>query len=141
MPLHVDVVSAEAELYSDDADMVFVQAEMGEMGITPQHAPLLTRLKPGPLRVQYNGSRKEESFFVSGGILEVQPHLVTILANTAERAENLDRAAAEEARSHAREVVDQAVEHGDREKAEQQLAEAEARLKMVDQLKADHSRH
>src|SRR5690625_7270942 len=104
MPLHVDVVSAEGELYAGKADMVFVAAEMGEVGIAPRHAPLLTRIRPGALRVQREG-KPEEQFFVSGGILEVQPHLVTVLADTAERAEDLDEAAAEQAKKRDRKSV------------------------------------
>lgn len=133
MPLHVDVVSVEGEMYAGDADMVFVAAQLGEMGIAPQHAPLLTRIKPGALRIQREG-QPEEMFFVSGGMLEVQPHLVTVLADTAERAEDLDRAAAEEARKRAEEAVSGAEEKIDLEHAQRDLAEAEARLSLIQRL-------
>lgn len=133
MPLHVDVVSVEGEMYAGDADMVFVAAQLGEMGIAPQHAPLLTRIKPGALRIQREG-QPEETFFVSGGMLEVQPHLVTVLADTAERAEDLDRAAAEEARKRAEEAVSGAEEKIDLEHAQRDLAEAEARLSLIQRL-------
>lgn len=136
MPLHVDVVSAEGELYAGDADMVFVAAELGEVGIAPQHAPLLTRIRPGALRIQREG-QPEEAFFVSGGILEVQPHLVTILADTAERAEDLDRQAAERAKTRAEEAVSQAEERIDVAQAQLALVEAEARLSLIERL---HSR-
>ena len=83
MTLHVDIVSAEAEVFSGTATMVFAPAEMGEVGIAPRHTPLLTRLKPGEIRVQTQEG-EEQSFFVSGGMLEVQPHIVTVLADTAD---------------------------------------------------------
>jgi|SRR5690625_3158961 len=139
MPLHVDVVSAEGELYAGKADMVFVAAEMGEVGIAPRHAPLLTRIRPGAVRVQREG-QPEEAFFVSGGILEVQPHLVTILADTAERADNLDQAAAEQARTRAKEAVSAADKHVDLQQAQRELAEAEARLALIERLH-ERSRH
>lgn len=136
MQLHVDVVSAEGELYAGNAEMVFVAAEMGEVGIAPRHAPLLTRIRPGALRIKREG-QPEEAFFVSGGILEVQPHLVTILADTAERAENLDQAAAEEARKSAKEAVSSAEQRVDLAQAQSELAEAEARLALIKRM---HSR-
>src|SRR5699024_9215697 len=135
----VDVVSAEGELYAGNADMVFVAAEMGEVGIAPRHAPLLTRIRPGALRIQREG-QPEEAFFVSGGILEVQPHLVTVLADTAERAENLDETAAEEAKKRAQQAVSEAGEHIDLEQAQLELAEAEARLNLIRQLRSKSGR-
>ena len=83
--MHVDIVSAEEEIFSGTATMVFAPAEMGELGITPRHAPLLTKLKPGEVRVQTQ-SGEEQFFFVSGGMLEIQPHMVTVLSDTAIRA-------------------------------------------------------
>lgn len=139
MQLHVDVVSAEGELFAGNADMVFVAAQEGEVGIAPRHAPLLTRIRPGAVRVQHDG-KQEEAFFVSGGILEVQPHLVTILADTAERAENLDQAAAEAARKRAEQAVAQAEERIDLDKAQRDLAEAEARLIFIKQLRSKKGR-
>src|SRR5512134_3127553 len=100
MTLHVDIVSAEAEIFSGTVTMVFAPAEMGEVGIAPRHAPLLTRLKPGEIRVQ-QADGSEQSFFVSGGMLEVQPHVVTVLADTAIRAHDLDEAAAIQAKERA----------------------------------------
>lgn len=139
MQLHVDVVSAEGELYAGNADMVFVAAEMGEVGIAPRHAPLLTRIRPGALRIQREG-RPEEAFFVSGGILEVQPHLVTVLADTAERAEDLDEAEAEKARKRAEKAVSRAEEHVDWVRAQTQLAEAEARINLIERLRSKAGR-
>jgi F-type H+-transporting ATPase subunit epsilon len=104
MTLHVDIVSAEAEIFSGTATMVFAPAEMGEVGIAPRHAPLLTRLKPGEVRVQSQDG-KEQSFFVSGGMLEVQPHIITVLADTAIRAADIDEAHAMEAKTRAEKLL------------------------------------
>jgi len=139
MSLHVDVVSAEGEMFADKADMVFVAAEMGDVGIAPRHAPLLTRIRPGALRIQREG-QPEETFFVSGGMLEVQPHLVTVLADTAERAAELDQAEAEKARQRARDAVSQAEEKVDLQQAQEELAEAEARLSLIERLHAKGNR-
>ena len=92
MTIHVDIVSAEAEIFSGQANMVFAPAEMGEVGIAPRHTPMLTRLKPGEVRLQMEG-KDEQFFYVSGGMLEVQPHVVTVLADTAMRAKDIDEAA------------------------------------------------
>ncbi len=94
MTLHVDIVSAEKELFSGAAEMVTAPGELGELGILPRHSQLLTRLKPGQVRVRLQGG-EEQLFYVSGGLLEVQPSLVTILSDTAERAKDLDEAAAQ----------------------------------------------
>lgn len=139
MKIHVDVVSAEGEIFSGSANMVFAPGEMGEIGIMPQHAPLLTRLKPGDLRVQVEGE-KEQDIFVSGGLLEIQPHLITVLADTAERAEDIDMAKAEKAKQHAEQAVAEAA--GDEvsmEQAQAELAEAEARLDLVRRLRSTTS--
>ena len=93
MTMHVDIVSAEAEIYSGRATMVFAPAVMGEVGIMPRHTPLLTKIRPGEVRIRTEGGA-EESFYVSGGMLEVQPHVVPILADTAARAKDLDEAKA-----------------------------------------------
>ena len=100
MTIHVDIVSAETELYSGLVEMVFAPAIMGEVGIAPRHAPLVTRLKPGEVRLQLSDG-KEESFFVSGGILEIQPHVVTILSDSASRTEDLDETAVLKAKEEA----------------------------------------
>jgi F-type H+-transporting ATPase subunit epsilon len=133
MPIHVNIVSAEGEIYSGDADMVFAPAKMGEIGIAPRHAPLLTDLKPGSVRVQSGG--EEKLFYVTGGVLEIQPHLVTILADSALHAEQLDETAALAARERAREALEG--KHGviDLARAQAELVEAEARYRASQQLK------
>src|SRR3569833_1807632 len=100
MAMHVDIVSAEAEIYSGRAQMVFAPAVMGEVGIMPRHTPLLTKIRPGEVRIRTEGGT-EESFYVSGGMLEVHPHVVTIIADTAARAKDLDEAIALAARRRA----------------------------------------
>jgi F-type H+-transporting ATPase subunit epsilon len=134
MNIHVDVVSAEGQLYSGSASMVVVAAEMGEVGIMPRHAPLLTHIRPGPVRIQHEDAQ-EEQFFVSGGLLEVQPHLVTVLADTAERAADIDEAEAEKAKQRAEEAVSKAQDHIDLERAQNELVEAAARLDMVKKIR------
>lgn len=134
MKIHVDVVSAEGEIYSGSAETVFAPAEMGEIGILPRHAPLLTRLKPGNLRIHVEGE-EEEHVFVSGGLLEVQPHLVTVLADTAERAADIDEAEAEKAKQRAEQAVAEAGDQVDMERAQTELAEAAARLDMVRRMR------
>ena len=98
--IQVDIVSAEEQIYSGEAYMVYAPAIMGELGIAPRHTPLISPLKPGEIRLDV-GDGKEEFFFISGGILEVQPHLVTVLSDTAIRAADLDEAAAIEAQKRA----------------------------------------
>ena len=100
MTIHVDIVSAEKEIFSGLAEMVFAPAIMGEVGIAPHHTPLLTPLSPGEVRLKLPGG-KEEAFYISGGMLEVQPHVVTILSDTAMRAEDLDEAAVLKAKEEA----------------------------------------
>jgi F-type H+-transporting ATPase subunit epsilon len=132
--IHVDIVSAEGEIFSGEAEMVFAPAKMGEVGIAPRHAPLLTDLKPGAVRVQTPGG-EELFFYVTGGVLEVQPHLVTVLADSALHAEELDEAAALQARERAREAL--LGRHGeiDLAQAQAELVEAEARYRAAQQLK------
>jgi F-type H+-transporting ATPase subunit epsilon len=134
MTMHVDIVSAEAEIFSGTALMVFAPAEMGEVGIMPRHAPLLTRLKPGEVRVKHEGG-EEEFFFVSGGMLEVQPYTVTILADTAERAKDVDEAAAIEAKRRAEEALRDRKSDFDYAQAQAELAEAVARLRTIQNLR------
>jgi F-type H+-transporting ATPase subunit epsilon len=131
--IHVNIVSAEGEIFTGDADMVFAPARAGEIGIAPRHAPLLTTLKPGSVRVQTGES--EKLFYVTGGILEVQPHLVTVLADSALHAEQLDEAEALAARERAREMLEG--KHGaiDLARAQAELVEAEARYRAAQQLK------
>ncbi|HSC46711.1 MAG TPA: F0F1 ATP synthase subunit epsilon [Gammaproteobacteria bacterium] len=131
---HVDIVSAEREIFSGDAEMVFAPAEMGELGITPRHAPLLTRMKPGTVRVKSAGG-EEAVFFVSGGILEIQPHAVTVLSDTALRAKDIDEAAAQEAKRRAEEALANQTGEMDVARAQAELLEAIARLRTLEQIR------
>jgi F-type H+-transporting ATPase subunit epsilon len=135
--IHVNIVSAEGEIFSGDADMVFAPARAGEIGIAPRHAPLLTTLKPGSVRVQTGDD--EKLFYVTGGILEVQPYLVTVLADSALHANQLDEAEALAARERAREMLEG--KHGaiDLARAQAELVEAEARYRAAQQLKGQRS--
>ena len=133
MTIHLDIVSAEGQIYSGLAEMVFAPAEMGEVGIAPRHTPLLTRLRPGDVRVQEGSSY--EHFYVSGGILEVQPHLVTVLADSAVRARDLDEAQALEAKRRAEEVLAGRVADFEYAKAQADLAEAVAQLRTIEKFR------
>jgi F-type H+-transporting ATPase subunit epsilon len=133
MAIHVDIVSAEGAIFSGEADMVFAPAKMGEIGIAPRHAPLLTDLKPGSVRVQTGEG--EKFFYVTGGILEIQPHLVTVLADSALHAEQLDEAEALAARERAREALQGKLGEIDIARAQAELIEAEARYRASQQLK------
>ena len=134
--IKVDIVSAEGEIYSGTAKMVYAPAKMGEVGIAPRHAPLLSPLNPGEVRVE-NEEGKEESFYITGGMLEVQPHLVTILADTALRGEQLDEAAALAAQQDAEEALKGASEETDVARASAELAEARARYRAAQKLKGN----
>jgi F-type H+-transporting ATPase subunit epsilon len=134
MTLHVDIVSAEAEIFSGTVTMVFAPAEMGEVGIAPRHAPLLTRLKPGEIRIQ-QADGSEQSFFVSGGMLEVQPHVVTVLADTAIRAHDLDEAAAVQAKERAERMLADRHADIDYAKAQAELAQSIAQLRAIQKLR------
>lgn len=134
MTLHIDIVSAEKEIFSGTATMVFAPAEMGEVGIAPRHAPLLTRLKPGEVRVQTDDG-PEQSYFVSGGLLEVLPHVVTILADTAIRAADLDEAQALEAKQHAERMLADKTADIDYAKAQAELAQSIAQLRTIRKLR------
>jgi F-type H+-transporting ATPase subunit epsilon len=132
--IHVEIVSAEGHIYSGDANLVICPAKMGDVGIAPRHAPLMTTLRPGEVRVQAEG--KDEVFlYVTGGILEVQPTQVTILADTALRAGELDESAADEARRKAEEALKGATGKEDLAHAQQQLVEASARYRAAQKLK------
>jgi F-type H+-transporting ATPase subunit epsilon len=135
--IHVNIVSAEGEIFTGDADMVFAPAKAGEIGIAPRHAPLLTTLKPGSVRVQTRDG--EKLFYVTGGILEVQPHLVTVLADSALHADQLDEAEALAARERAREMLQGKTEGIDLVAAQGALVEAEARYRAAQQLKGKRS--
>ena len=132
--IHVDIVSAEGEIFSGEATMVFAPGSQGELGIAPRHAPLLTTLKAGEVRVQAEG-QEEHSFYVGGGALEVQPHLVTVLADTAARARDLDEAAAQEAKQRAEEAMRSRSDKMDIAEAQAQLARAVAQLRAIERLR------
>lgn len=134
MTIHVEIVSAEGAIFSGDATMVFAPAQMGELGIAPRHAPLLTDLKPGSIRVE-TPEGEDKFFYVTGGVLEVQPHLVTILADSALRADQLDEDAALAARERAREALEGRHGEVDLEQAQAELIEAEARYRAAQKLK------
>jgi len=135
MTMHVDIVSAESEMFSGTAEVVIAPAVNGEVGIYPRHTQMITPLKPGEVRIIRHNGTEEESIYVSGGILEVQPHVVTILSDTAVRATDLDEAAAVEAQKRAQQALKD--KNGDMEEAEAlaQLAEAVAQLQLIQKLK------
>jgi len=132
--IQVDIVSAEGEIHKGEAVMVFAPARMGEVGIAPRHAPMLTTLKPGEVRVQAEDG-KVQTFYVTGGMLEVQPTKVTILADTALRGDQLDAAAALTAQKHAEEALRGASKETDVARAQAELEEATARYRAAQKLK------
>jgi len=132
--IHVDIVSAEGEIFSGEAAMVFVPAVMGEIGIAPRHAPLLTTLKPGEVRVQPPAG-DEQFFYVSGGAIEIQPHLITVLADTAVRAKDLDEAAALQAKQRAEEALRDRGDKIEVAEAQAELARAVAQIKAIEKLR------
>ena len=132
--IHIDIVSAEREIFSGEADMVFAPGEQGELGIAPRHAPLLTTLKAGEVRVQSEG-HEEQSFYVGGGALEVQPHSVTVLADTAARARDLDEAAALAAKQRAEDAVRNSRDKVDIAEAQAELARAIAQIALIARLR------
>ena len=134
MTMHVDIVSAEKSIYSGTAEMVFAPAEFGEVGIAPRHSQMLCLLRPGEVRVKVDDSN-EEIIYVSGGILEVQPHVVTVLSDTAERAQDLDEAAAHEAKQRAEQMLADRKSDMDFAKAQAELAEAVAQLRAIQKLR------
>ena len=134
MTMHVDIVSAEIEIFSGTITELYAPAEMGEVGIMPRHAPLLTKMKPGEVRI-VDQSGDEQSFFVNGGILEVQPHVVTILSDTAMRAADLDEAAALEAKAKAEAAMADKKTDYDFARAKSELVEAIAQLETINRLR------
>lgn len=132
--IQVDIVSAEGEIFRGDATMVFAPAQMGEIGIAPNHAPLLTGLRPGGVRVK-TPEGEEQFFYVSGGVIEIQPKNVTILADTAARARDLDEAAAEQARRRAAELLENRESAKDVATAQAELAQAAAQLALLEKIK------
>jgi len=134
MTVHVDIVSAEKEIFSGLAEMVFAPAELGEVGISPRHAPLITKLNPGEVRVKVNVNESYQ-FYISGGLLEVQPHLVTILADTAIRAKDIDEAAVMNAKAKAEEALADKSGKVDYATAQSELAQAVMQLRTLDRLR------
>ena len=132
--LHIDIVSAEEEIHSGEAAVVYAPAEMGEVGIYPRHTPMLTRLKPGEIRLE-TPEGEAMSFFVSGGLLEVQPRVVTVLSDTAIRANDLDEAAAIAAKDKAEQALKDRASDMDYAKARAELAQAAAQLRMLQKLR------
>jgi len=135
MTIHVDIVSAEGAIFSGLAEMVYAPAVMGEVGIAPRHTPLVTQLKPGEVRVDIGGGKDQQHFYVSGGILEVQPHVVTVLADTAVRAADLDEAAAQEAKRRAEDAMANRTSEFEYAKAQAELAEAAAQLRAIERMR------
>ena len=134
MTMHVNIVSAESEIYSGTVTQVFAPAEMGEVGVMPRHAPMLSTLKAGVVRViPLEGD--EQTFFVSGGILEIQPHVVTILSDTALRATDIDEAAALEAKSRAEIAMKDKASDMDYAKAKSELIEAVAQIEALKKIR------
>ena len=132
--IHVDIVSPEGELFAGEAKMVFAPAVEGEIGVAPRHAPLLTTLRAGVVRVQVDG-QDEQTFYVGGGALEVQPHKVSVLADTAARARDLDEAAAQAAKARAEEAMRGRADKIDIAEAQAELARAMAQLKAIGHLR------
>lgn len=135
MTIHLDVVSAEESIFSGLAEFVAVPAVMGEVGIYPHHAPLITKIKPGAVRVKLPNEAEETLIFVSGGLLEVQPGVITVLADTAIRGHDLDEASALEAKRLAEEAMRDKGSTVDYAKAQAELAEAVAQLRAIQKLR------
>jgi F-type H+-transporting ATPase subunit epsilon len=133
--IHVDVVSAEEEIFSGEAEFVALPGESGELGIYPRHTPLITRIKPGAVRIKVAGQANEELVFVAGGLLEVQPNQVTVLADTAIRGADLDVAKAEEAKRLAEEALVNRESKIDYAAAQAELAVAVAQLAAIQKLR------
>lgn len=133
--IHIDVVSAEEEIYSGEAEFVVLPGEAGELGIYPRHTPLITRIKPGAVRIKPAGGGEEELIFVAGGMLEVQPHVITVLADTAIRGHDLDEAKALEAQKRAEEAMQDRSGKMDYAKAAAELAEAAAQIAAIRKLR------
>jgi len=137
--MQVDIVSAEGEIFSGQAEMLIAPAQMGDVGIMPRHAPLLTNLRPGEIRIQVPDQEDELLFYVTGGVLEVQPHLVTVLADSALHGDQLDEQAALQAHQAAEEALKGAVGKEDITHAQLQLVEAAARYQAAQKLKGKKS--
>lgn len=135
MTVHVDIVSAEESIFSGLAEFVVLPGEAGELGIMPGHTPLLTRIKPGTIRLKIQGQNDFELVYVSGGMLEVQPGMITVLADTAIRAHDLDEAKAMEAKKRAEEALANRKAEMDYAAAESELAQAIAQLQAIQRLR------
>lgn len=139
MTIHVDIVSAEQEIFSGLAEAVFASAVEGEVGIYPRHTPMLTKLKPGEVRVLKDNG-EEEQFYVSSGMLEVQPHVVTVLADTALRAADVDEAAALQAKQEAEKALNDKTDKRDFAEAQRELVEAMAQLRAIERARKGKGR-
>ena len=133
--IHVDVVSAEEKIFSGEAEFVVLPGEAGELGIYPRHTPLITRIKPGTVRIKVAGQAAEELVFVAGGILEVQPGVVTVLADTAIRGQDLDEAKARDAKRLAEEAMQNKTSKLEIAKAQSELAEAMAQIQAIEKFR------
>jgi len=138
MTLHVDIVSAEAEIYSGQAELLVAPAVMGEVGIAARHAPFLTRLKSGEVRIKVSAN-EVQPFYISGGILEVQPYTVTVLADTAVRAKDIDEAKALESKQRAEEMLADKTGKVDYAKAQAMLAESVTQLQVLEKYRKGKS--
>ncbi len=136
--VHIDVVSAEESIFSGEAEFVAAPAQMGEVGIYPHHAPMITSIKPGALRIKLADKNEEQLIYISGGILEVQPGVVTVLADTAIRGHDLDEAQANAAKKAAEEAMKNRASDVDYAKAQAELAEAIAQIQAIQKLRQNH---
>lgn len=133
--VHIDVVSAEASIFSGEAEFVVAPASAGEVGIYPNHAPMVTTIKPGALRIRQSGEAEETLIFISGGLLEVQPGLITVLADTAVRGHDLDEAKAIAAKEAAEEAMRNRTSDMDYARAQAELSEALAQIQAIERLR------
>ena len=136
--VHIDVVSAEASIFSGEAEFVVAPAGAGEVGIYPNHAPMITTIKPGALRIKQTNVAEETLIFISGGILEVQPGMITVLADTAVRGNDLDEAKAIAAKEAAIEAMKNRTSDMDYSKAQAELSEAMAQIQAIERLRKTH---
>ena len=133
--VHIDVVSAEASIFAGEAEFVVVPASAGEVGIFPHHAPMVTTIKPGALRIKLTDNPEETLIFISGGLLEVQPGLITVLADTAVRGNDLDEAKAIASKAAAEEAMKNRKSDMDYAKAQAELSEAIAQIQAIERLR------
>tara|TARA_B100001109_G_scaffold218606_1_gene188794 strand:- start:390 stop:815 length:426 start_codon:yes stop_codon:yes gene_type:complete len=137
--IKLDIVSAEEELFSEEVEMIYAPAEMGDVGISPKHTPLITRLRPGDVRAQISKDEMK-TFYVSGGILEIQPNEVTILSDTAIREDDLDEERALEAERVAKEAMKNSANDVDSSKAKSELLQAAAQLRLIKKLRSNNKK-